>query len=215
MREDKVLFCACFLPCDYSRGFLFYVLILNRKGLVIMKKIKTRTLTVVAILAAAAFLLQMLGSFMQLKVAGFLEIEFSDLPAIIGTMALGPAAGVTIELVKNLLKCMATTTGFIGEFANFVVNGSFVLAAGLVYLRNKTRKGALIAFIIGTVAMTIVALLANIFIMLPLYMPNADFAARFSLALTTITPFNLVKGIVLSIITFFIYKPLSPIIKGK
>ncbi len=180
-----------------------------------MKKIKTRTLTVVAILAAAAFLLQMLGSFMQLKVAGFLEIEFSDLPAIIGTMALGPVAGVIIELVKNLLKCMATTTGFVGEFANFVVNGSFVLAAGFVYMRNKTRKGALIGFIIGTVAMTLVAILANVFVMLPLYMPNVDFSARLSLALTTITPFNFVKGIVLSIITFFIYKPLSPVIKGK
>lgn len=180
-----------------------------------MKIGKTRKITVIAILAAAAFMLQLLGTFMQLKVAGFLEIEFSDLPAIIGTMALGPVAGVVIELIKNLLKCMATTTGFVGEFANFVVNGSFVFAAGMAYKYNKTRKGALVAFILGTVVMSVLAILSNMFIMLPLYMPNADFSVRWALTITTITPFNIVKGIVLSLITFFIYKPLSPIIKGK
>lgn len=180
-----------------------------------MKKVSVRTISVVAMLSAAAFILQMIGSMMGLKVAGFLEIEFSDLPAIIGTMALGPTCGVTIELVKNLLKCMATTTGFVGELANFVVNASFVLVAGLIYNKNKTRKGAFISFVIATIAMSAFGILTNVFIMLPLYMPNADFGARMSLALTTITPFNLVKGAVLSLITFFIYKPLSPIIKGR
>ncbi len=180
-----------------------------------MKKVSVRTISVVAMLAAAAFILQIIGSMVGLKVAGFLEIEFSDLPAIIGTMALGPACGVTIELIKNLLKCMATTTGFVGEFANFVINGSFVLVAGLIYKKYKTRKGALISFVIATLVMSAFGILVNVFIMLPLYMPNADFSARMSLALATITPFNLVKGAVLSIITFFIYKPLSPIIKGR
>lgn len=180
-----------------------------------MKKIGVRKITVIAMLAASAFLLQILGTAMQLKVAGFLEIEFSDLPAIIGTLALGPWSGVLIELIKNLLKCTATTTGFVGEFANFVINGTFVLVAGLIYNRNKSKKGALIALLVATVVMTIAGIAVNLFVMLPLYMPAAPFDVKLALALSTITPFNLVKGVVLSLITALIYKKLSPIIKGK
>ena len=166
-------------------------------------------------LAAAAFLLQMLGSVMQLKISGFLEIEFSDLPAIIGTLALGPIPGVIIELIKNLLKCTATTTGFVGEFANFVINSTFMLAAGIIYNRNKTKKGALIALLIATITMSIAGIAVNLFVMLPLYMPTAPFDAKLTLSLFTITPFNLVRGLVLSLITLLIYKKLSPVIKGK
>ncbi len=178
-------------------------------------KIKTRTVTTVAIMTAAAFILQLLGTILPFKVGGFLEVEFSDLPAIIGTFSLGPLAGVLTELLKNLLKCSATTTGFVGELANFIINGTFVLVIGLIYKYNKTRKGAVIALSAGTVTIAAVGILTNIFIMLPLYMPTADIATRLNLALTVITPFNIVKGIVLSVITFFIYKPLSRIIHNK
>ncbi len=175
------------------------------------KKNKTRTLTTIAVMTAAAFILQLLGTVLPFKVGGFLEIEFSDLPAIIGTLSLGPAAGVVIELLKNILKCGATT-GFVGELANFVINGTFVLVIGLVYKYNKTRKGAILALLAGTLTIALSGILANILILLPLYMPSADLSSRFALALTVITPFNLVKGIVLSVITFYIYKPLSRII---
>lgn len=177
-----------------------------------MKKIKTRTLTIVAIMSAAAFILQLLGTVMPFKVSGFLEIEFSDLPAIIGTLSLGPGAGIAIELVKNILKCSATTTGFVGELANFVINGTFVFVIGLIYKYKKTRKNAIIALIFGTITMAIAGIGANALILLPLYMPNADFTAKATIALTVITPFNIAKGMVLSVITFFIYKPLSRII---
>ena len=178
-------------------------------------KIKTRTVTTVAIMTAAAFILQLLGTILPFKVGGFLEVEFSDLPAIIGTFSIGPLAGVLTEFLKNLLKCSATTTGFVGELANFIINGTFVLVIGLIYKYNKTRKGAFIALSVGTVTIAAVGILTNIFILLPLYMPTTDIAARLNLALTVITPFNIVKGIVLSVITFFIYKPLSRIIHNK
>lgn len=180
-----------------------------------MKTLKTRKITVIAMLAAAAFMLQLLATFMQLKVAGFLEIEFSDLPAIIGTLALGPWAGVLIELVKNLLKCTASTTGFVGEFANFVINGTFMLVAGYIYKFNKSKKGAFIALLSATLIMSFSAIVVNLFVMLPLYMPTAPYEAKLALTLSTITPFNIVRGFVLSIITVLIYKKLSPIIKGK
>ena len=106
---------------------------------------KTNYLIKVGLLSAIAFILQAIGSMMSLKVAGFLEIEFSDLPAIVGALALGPVAGVLIELIKNLLHLPMSSTGFVGEFANFVVNGTFVLVIGAFYKLNKTKKGAIIA----------------------------------------------------------------------
>lgn len=177
-----------------------------------MNRIKTSYVTKVGVLSAIAFILQVIGSVMGIKVAGFLEIEFSDLPAIIGSLALGPIAGLLIELTKNVLHLTISSTGMVGELANFVVNGSFVLAVGFIYKYNKTKKGAGIALILGCIIMPIAAAIANFFIMLPLYMPLADVNTKLSLVLTTITPFNFVRGIVLSLITLWVYKPLSPML---
>ncbi len=178
------------------------------------KRVNVRAITWVAMLSAIAFALQLVAAFLP-KVGGFLDLEISDLPAIVGTMALGPVAGLIIELIKNLLHCTVTTTGFVGEFANFVMNGTFMLVAGLIYSRNKTRKGALWALLWGVVALAVMGVIANMVIMLPLYMPAAPFEVKLTLALSTILPFNLVRGAVLAIITLLIYKKLSPIIKGK
>ncbi len=177
-----------------------------------MNSRKTNYIIKVGLLSAIAFILQVIGSMMQLKVAGFLEIEFSDFPAIIGALSLGPVAGIVIELIKNLLHLTITSTGFVGEFANFVVNGSFVLVIGLFYKFNKTKKGAVIALIMGCIIMPLIAALVNYFIMLPLYMPTAPHTVKFNLVTTTITPFNFVRAIVLSVITVFSYKRLSPIL---
>ncbi len=178
------------------------------------KRVNVRAITWIAMLAAAAFALQLLAAFLP-KVGGFLDLEISDLPAIVGTMALGPAAGIVIELIKNLLHCTVTTTGFVGEFANFVMNGTFMLVTGLIYKRNKTKKGAVWALVWGVVSLAVMGVVANMLIMLPLYMPTSPFDVKLVLALSTILPFNLVRGAVLSLITLLIYKKLSPIIKGK
>ncbi len=177
-----------------------------------MNKTKTNYLIKIGLLSALAFILQAIGSIMSLKVAGFLEIEFSDLPAIIGSLSLGPIAGVLIELIKNLLHLPMSSTGFIGEFANFVVNGSFVFVIGIFYKLNKTKKGAIIALILGSIIMPLTAALVNYFIMLPLYMSGAPHSVKLNLVVTTITPFNFVRAIVLSLITVFCYKRISPIL---
>ena len=179
-----------------------------------MKTNHVRKITVIAISSALAFLLQLLGSVLGLKVGGFLEIEISDLPALVTAFAYGPLSGVLVELFKNLIHCGFTSTGFVGEFANFIVNGIFVATAGLIYLRKRNRKGALISMVIATLAMSCAGILSNLFIMLPLYMKNVAFSDKLTLTLTLITPFNLGKGIAISLITFFIYKRLSPILKG-
>ncbi len=176
-------------------------------------KNKTKMYVSIGVFSAIAFVLQVIGSMIGLKVGGFLEIEISDLPALIMALAFGPGAGVLTEFIKNLLHCSMTSTGFVGELANFVMNGTLCFVAGMVYKHHKTRKGAVIAMLCGTVAMVIAGILANLFIMLPLYMPTASFAVKMNLVLFTILPFNLVRGLVLSLITFLIYKKISPIIK--
>ena len=176
-------------------------------------KNKMKMYVSIGVFSAIAFVLQVIGSMIGLKVGGFLEIEISDLPALIMALAFGPVAGVLTEFIKNLLHCSMTSTGFVGELANFVMNGTLCFVAGMVYKHHKTRKGAVIAMLCGTVAMVIAGILANLFIMLPLYMPTASFAVKMNLVLFTILPFNLVRGLVLSLITFLIYKKISPIIK--
>ncbi len=177
-----------------------------------MKSSKSKYMVKIGMLSAIAFILQFLGSIIGFKVGGFLEIELSDLPALIGGFALGPVAGVLVELIKNLLHSFMTTTGFVGEFANFMVNGIFVLTASLIYIKNKTRKRALIGMLTAIVIMTLSATLINLYIMLPMYMPTADFNTKLNLVLTLITPFNFVRGIVLSLLTFFLYKRIRPIL---
>ena len=176
-----------------------------------MKKIEISYFVKIGVLSAIAFVLQFAGNMFP-KVSGFLEIEFSDFPAIIGSLALGPVAGLLIELIKNLIHSTITTTGFVGEFANFVINGSFVLVIGLFYKFNKTKKGAIIAMMLGSIIMPLAAAAVNYFIMLPLFMPMAENAEKLALVASTITPFNFVRAIVLSVITVICYKRLSPIL---
>lgn len=177
------------------------------------KASNTKKIVMVGTFSAIAFLLQMLGSMMGLKVGGFLEIEISDLPALIISFAYGPLAGILVELLKNLLHCFFSSTGFVGELANFVINGTFVGVAGVIYKYCKNFKGAVISLIAATVAMAIAGVFANLYIMLPLYMPTAPLSVKMGLVLGTILPFNIVKGILTSIITLLIYKKISPILK--
>ena len=176
-----------------------------------MNRKNTSYFVKIGVLSAIAFVLQFAGNMMP-KVAGFLEIEFSDFPAIIGALALGPLAGFLIELIKNSIHLLISTTGYVGEFANLIVNGSFVLVIGMIYKFNKTKKGAVIALVIGSIVMPLAAAAVNYFVMLPLFMPSADSVFKLSLVASTITPFNFVRAIVLSLITAVCYKRLSPVL---
>ncbi len=178
-----------------------------------MEKKRIDFIVKVGVFSAIAFVLQVIGSMMSIKVAGFLEVEISDLPAMIISLAIGPLAGVGVEFIKNLLHSFMTSTGFVGELANFVINGVFVFVLGALYRKNKTKKGAIISLAVATLALAVIGVFVNMFIMLPLYMPNADVYQRLNLALYTIAPFNLVRGTALSLITIFIYKRISGILK--
>src|SRR6056297_279060 len=156
----------------------------------------------------------------------FLKFDFSDLPAIIGAFAMGPLAGILIELIKNILHgILLSSTLFVGELANFMVGSIFVGTAGLVYKYNKSRRLAICGLVAGTVSMGIGASILNYFIFLPLYEKalgikiqsiiklssniNKYIVDLKSLIYWTILPFNLLKGLIISVIAFFIYKKVS------
>lgn len=182
-------------------------------GVILMKQNTTKMIVSIGVFSSIAFILQVIGSFMGLKVGGFLEIEISDLPPLILSLAYGPFAGVLSELIKNLLHCTMTSTGFVGEFANFVMNGTLCFVAGLIYKYKKTFKGAILSLILGSLSMVFAGILSNLYIMLPLYMPDANFNVKLDLVLYTILPFNIIKGIAISFITLIVYKKISRLIK--
>ncbi len=187
-----------------------------------------RMLTMTAVLSAIAFVL----AFFEFPVPlspSFARMDLSDLPALIGAFAYGPAAGILIELVKNALQLLTSSTGGVGELANFIMGSSFVAAAGLIYKFHKTKKTAMIACLIASVVMGIVAAIVNYFILLPVFeafMPLDQLIASFGefipfiktkldVVLFNAFPFNLLKGIGISIVTMLLYKRLTPILKGR
>ena len=187
-----------------------------------------RTIVGAAMLSAAAFVLQLLELPMPLSPA-FAKMDFSDLPALIGAFAYGPLWGVVIEAVKNALHLMQSATGGVGELANFLIGSALVVPAGIIYMKNKCRRNALIGCIVGSFCMGIAAALANYYILLPLFqtfMPMDEMIAAFAafipvidskrdIVLLSALPMNILKGLMISLVTTLIYKRLSPILKGR
>jgi riboflavin transporter FmnP len=161
----------------------------------------------------------------------FIKMDLSDLPALIGSFSMGPLYGVIIALVKNLLHLLRTSTGGIGELSNFLLSALFVLPAGLIYQKNKTRKRAIIGAVVGAVCMAVFSVITNYFIVYPVYtafMPMETIIAMYQAILPKIKdgdllsclvifnmPFTFVKAMLSVVITLLIYKPLSPIIHGE
>ncbi len=160
----------------------------------------------------------------------FYKIDLSELPIMICTFYLGPVAGVTAELIKVLVKLLlkGTTTAFVGDFANFAVGCSFVLPASLVYHAKPGRKSALVGLVAGTLCMTIFGSAFNAIYLLPKFavlfgMPmeaiigmgtkvNARITSVSTLVLFAVVPFNLLKGVIVSFLTFLLYKRISPLL---
>lgn len=190
----------------------------------------TRVMVKISVLSVIAFILMFFEFALVWLAPPFMKLDISDLPALIGAFALGPMAGVIIELLKNILNLVieGSTTGAVGELANFVVGAAFVYTAGAIYYRNKTFKNAIIGLGLGTIVMTIVISIANYYFMFPFYaklfgmpleelvemgtMINGKIVDMKSMIIYAIVPFNLLKGIVLSALTILIYKRVSPIL---
>ena len=160
----------------------------------------------------------------------FYKLDFSELPVMICTFYLGPVAGVVCELVKVLVKLLikGTSSAFVGDFANFVVGCSFVLPAGIVYHSRPGKKSALVGMAVGTLVLTAFGSFFNAFYLIPKFadlygMPidtivgmgtkvNASITDIKTLVLFAVVPFNLLKGCVVSAVTFLLYKRISPLL---
>ena len=185
-------------------------------------------LAMTAMLSAIAFILAFLEFPVPLS-PSFARMDLSDFPALIGAFVFGPVTGVIIEIIKNALQLFSTSTGGIGELANFIMGASYVFAAGLIYKFHKTRKTAWLACITASVVMGIMAAVMNYFVLLPMFeqfMPLDQVIASFAVFIPFIKtkldvvlynafPFNLLKGLVIGIFTMLIYKKLTPLLQGK
>ncbi len=195
-----------------------------------MKNKKTAWLVKVAMLSAVATVLMLVEFPLPFIAPPFYELDFSEVPVLVGAFALGPLAGVVVEGLKILLNLLinGTITAGVGEFANFVMGVVFVLPASLIYKRRKTKANAAFGLVLGGVFMVVVSCFVNGYIMLPLYSKLIPLDAIikqaaniwpvidsvFDFVLLCVAPFNLIKVVLVSVITLVIYKPISPILKG-
>lgn len=194
------------------------------------KKMSTKMIAQIGMLGAIAVVLMLFE--VPLPFAPpFYKIDLSEVPVLIGSFAMGPVAGVLIELVKILLNFLinGTDTAGVGEVANFFIGISMCVPAAIVYKKMHSKRGAIIGSVVGTIAMTILGCFINAYVMLPTYaaafeMPidalvakgtavNANITDLFTFVMFAVAPFNLIKGIVVSLIVFLIYKKIKPVLK--
>lgn len=191
---------------------------------------KIRLITGTAMLTAVAVGLQYVEIAIPIM-PSFIKLDFSDLPELIGAFAYGPLAGVIIALLKNLIHMAVSQSGFVGELSNFLLGASFALVAGLIYKHKKTKGEALVAGIAASLVMAVISVPFNYFIIYPLYYNVLGFPEMAVLQMYQVIlpktksilqalfifnlPFTFVKGLICAGITMLIYKPLSPVLKGK
>ena len=164
---------------------------------------------------------------------GFYELDFSFVPELICSFSLGPMAGVVCALVKELLKLLlrGTTTAFVGDLSNFVMGCAFILPASVIYYAKKSRKSAVIGMAAGTIMLTVFGSVFNAFYLIPAFAGlfgwpiekivamgtdvNPAITSVNTLVLYAVVPFNLLKGVLVSVITFLLYKHIERILRMK
>ena len=186
----------------------------------------------VGMLSAIAVILMLFESPLPFAPA-FYEIDFSEVPVLVGCFAMGPVAGVLIELIKIIMNFIinGTITAGVGEVANFIIGCALVVPAGIIYKKHRSRKSAIIGMVTGTLFMTIVGCFLNAFILLPAYakafqMPiealvemgtavNGSINSLLTFVMFAVAPFNLLKGVLVSLIVLLIYKKISPVFRMR
>ncbi len=168
---------------------------------------RTIKLAKMAMLAAISVVLVLLIR-IPFPPAPYLVYDPADIPILIGTFAFGPLAGVALTFVVSFIQAFVLGgDGLIGFFMHFAATGAFVLLAGYIYKRNKTRKNAVIALICGTILMTVSMMLWNLLIT-PIFL-GVPRAAVIAMLGTVILPFNLLKAGINSVVTFLTYKSIA------
>lgn len=192
----------------------------------------TRKMVITAMMSAVAIVVYYFDFPVPLM-PSFIKLDLSNVISLLAGFSMGPIAGITVCLIKNLVhlvvKGFGTTMG-IGDIFDFVTSATFALTAGFIYLKNKTKKGAMISCAVGVLVFTLISLPLNYFIVYPIYFKayggeqavlSAYQAIRPSTGSTFEAlcifnlPFTFIKGLLCAVVTMLVYKPLSPIIKSK
>lgn len=193
-----------------------------------LRPFTVRKLAVTAMLGAVSTVLMFI-SFNVPLMPSFIKLDLSELPALIASFALGPLWGVCVCLIKNLINVFFSTTGGVGELSNFILGASFVFIAGMLYKHMGGRKGALLGSLCGAAAMAIISVFSNYYVVYPVYtafMPmdvilsmyqaiNPNVKTLWDALIWFNMPFTFIKGMISVVITFLIYKKLSPLLKGR
>lgn len=191
------------------------------------KRFSPRNIAMIGMLSAASFILMFLEFSIPIM-PSFIKLDISELPALLGAFAMGPVEGVIICLIKNLIHLVRTSTGGVGELSNFLLGAVFVFVAGIIYKLKKNRTGAIIGSLVGALAMAVFSVFSNYFMVYPFYtnfMPmeaiigayqaiNPNVNGLLECLIVFNMPFTFCKGMLDVLITFLIYKRISPIIKG-
>ncbi|HIV86792.1 MAG TPA: ECF transporter S component [Candidatus Pygmaiobacter gallistercoris] len=192
---------------------------------------RVRNLAVTGMLSAVGCVLMMFDFPLPMLIPSFVKMDFSELPALLASFSIGPVSGIMVCLLKNVLSAIfhGSTLG-IGEVCNFLMGAVFTGVAGLIYKRNKTRKTAIIGSLVGAVVMAIASVPINFFFSYPVYAAafggmeaiiaayqaiNPNIGSLLGCLIVFNLPFTLVKGLLTSLLTFLVYKPLSPILHGR
>ena len=188
---------------------------------------KTKRICVIAVCSAIAAVLHMLDFPLLFLAPEFYKLDFSELPVMLCGFYMGPSAAVACEAVKILLKLLlkGTSTAFVGDFANFAVGCSLVLPAVIIYHIKKTRGGALLGLLVGTIVLTVFGSAFNAIYLLPKFsqlfgMPldaiiamggkiNGSIHSLQTFVLMAVAPLNLIKGGMISVLTLLLYKKVA------
>ena len=183
----------------------------------------TKKLVFIAILGAVSFVLMMINFSLPFA-PSFLKFDIAELPALFAGFFLGPLAGFGVIVIKLLLKLViqGTETAFVGEFSNLAGSTMFVVVAAWIYKMNRTKKGAIIGMTVSSIAVSVLFIFINAYVMFPLYsrlygMPmeviiqmgtavNPRITNMTTMMLLSVFPFNLFKHFVTDVLTFLVYK---------
>ncbi len=184
----------------------------------------------IAILSAIAAVVMLFEFPLPFLAPSFYELDLSEAIIMMGSFAIGPVAGVIMELMKNIINILfnGTTTAYVGEFANFVTGCAFILPAAFIYKYNKTIKGAIIGMVTGAISLAVVGGVLNYFILVPAFSNLYGMPIEAIVGLATkinpliidlktmivfaVAPFNLLKGVICSLISLILYKRISKIL---
>ncbi|WP_246143122.1 ECF transporter S component [Macrococcus equipercicus] len=175
---------------------------------------KTKRLILISLLSAISFILMFI-KFPLPFLPPYLTIDFSDIPALLALFTVGPAGALAVEAIKNILNFLFTPADPVGPVANFLAGASFLLSIYFVSGRHHLVP----AFLVATLVMAAVMSILNYFVLLPLYgmiMNLEDIAANLKVIVSAgIIPFNVVKGLVVSVIFMLIARPLLPLLRRR